>query len=282
MAIEQITPEQKEAAENALANCKLSMEQDQEQIAQQAAKQAKEQADEAMQALAQIPNEIIQNIQDAITLLTNIVSGYNFPGSPSFDADAIIDSIIALVDPVIAGLDALPIPSIPGLSNIVELLAKLSSIKLDPADKEEVDSNFKDKLPSIPPEFYAIVNALLAALQTIAYTLPLSLISLIFNMLNTIIGLFQQIAGVIGVPGIPPPLSLVPDCITLMPKILDLIPKFGIQIGTVVENKVRSLLALMTVKQFPEPPEDITQPELNQSCPNRPEEIPQQAEEQQQ
>lgn len=42
-------------------------------------------------------------------------------------------------------------------------------------------------------------------------------------MIDCIISLFNQIAGIIGVPSIPFPLSLVPDCISLMPKMLNFI-----------------------------------------------------------
>ena len=39
-------------------------------------------------------------------------------------------------------------------------------------------------------------------------------------MLNVIIKLFKQIAGIIGVPSIPFPLNLVPKCISMMPDIM--------------------------------------------------------------
>ena len=42
-------------------------------------------------------------------------------------------------------------------------------------------------------------------------------------MLNTIVGLFKQIAGIIGVPSIPFPLSLIPNCISMMPDIMNFI-----------------------------------------------------------
>ena len=42
-------------------------------------------------------------------------------------------------------------------------------------------------------------------------------------MLNSIVGLFKQIAGIIGVPSIPFPLSLIPNCISMMPDIMNFI-----------------------------------------------------------
>ena len=39
-------------------------------------------------------------------------------------------------------------------------------------------------------------------------------------MIDTIVGLFKQIAGIIGVPSIPYPLTLVPQCISMMPDLM--------------------------------------------------------------
>ena len=53
--------------------------------------------------------------------------------------------------------------------------------------------------------------------------MPMVFVKLIFDMLNKIIGLFKQIAGVIGVPSIPYPLNLVPQCITVATDVMEFI-----------------------------------------------------------
>lgn len=60
-------------------------------------------------------------------------------------------------------------------------------------------------------------------------------------MLDTIVGLFKQIAGVIGVPSIPFPLSLVPQCISMVPDIMEFVINAPGKINTVVSGKLKQM-----------------------------------------
>lgn len=270
MAVEQITPEQKEIATEALKECMESVEQDTQELAQEVEKKIKEKADQISQQLAAIPTEIIKQIQDAIDFLMKIINGYNFPGSTKFDADKIIDQIELALQPVVDALESLPVPEIPGLKQVKDLLELLRQIKLTNDEKKEIDRRF-DILPTVPPELISIVNALIQAIQTIATMLPLILINLIFQMISAIIDCFKLIYDKIGVPSIPFPLTIIPDCLDLMPKIFMLIPNFTSKIKDVVEAKIRQTVAKITILQFPELPRSISLQDLHPSCPQRPE-----------
>ena len=86
-------------------------------------------------------------------------------------------------------------------------------------------------------------------------------------MLNVIIGLFKQIAGVIGVPSIPYPLSLVPDCITMMPDMMMFILQAPGKMYDVAYATLKKVCGKLLTMQVPEPQLDIQVPQALPTCP---------------
>jgi fructose/tagatose bisphosphate aldolase len=94
-------------------------------------------------------------------------------------------------------------------------------------------------------------------------------------MIGVIIGLFQQIAGVIGVPGIPYPLSLLPDCISAMPKIIDVVQKVPVMMYAAVKGLIKDKLAEAMALSIPKPNIDLDTlksliPEIEDPVPDKP------------
>lgn len=79
-------------------------------------------------------------------------------------------------------------------------------------------------------------------------------------MLNVIIGLFKQIAGIIGVPSIPYPLSLVPNCITMMPDMMQFIMQAPGKLYDTAYATLKKVCGKLLTMQVPTPPTDIQIP----------------------
>ena len=266
MAIETISPDQTAAASAVEDICQAGKSQINSQAAVEAAKKAKEAIDEATQKIANLPFDLIGQLQDAIETLMKIINGYESPSMPEFNADAIIAKIEAMLNPVVSALSSLPVPSIPGLADISSLLAALSALSSS-SGKNPKPPNPKEMLPEIPDEIISILKDLLVSIQSLCMTLPLVLINVIFQMLNVIIDLFNQIAGVIGVPSRPYPLSLVPNCISMVPDIIDFVINAPIKISLTTTNIIRKKIKEMLDMQVPEFPDNVEAPESLPSCP---------------
>lgn len=266
MAIEAINPSQQATAIETENICQQSLQQKLSQEAAESAKKAKEELDKAMQKIAELPYDMIGQLYDVIEKLMKILNGYENPSNPEFNASKIIAKLESMLNPVISALQKLPVPSIPGLSDIVKLLAKLSALASSNDDSSPPDP--KKLLPQIPPEVINILEDLLLSIQSLCATLPLVLINVIFQMLNVIIGMFTDIAGIIGVPSIPYPLSLVPDCISMVPDILDFMMNAPIKISLTTRNIIRKKIKQMMDMQIPKFPDNVEIPESLPCCPD--------------
>ena len=80
------------------------------------------------------------------------------------------------------------------------------------------------------------------------------LIDILFQMMAVIPDLFNMIAGVIGVPSIPFPLSLVTEMPALMPKIKKLTTELPTQVRQLVEGVVKQKYAESMALSVPKPP----------------------------
>lgn len=127
-----------------------------------------------MQKLAAIPEDIIDGLVKTIEKLMKIINGYENPAMPDFDPSVTITEIENLLNPVISALTSLPVPSIPGLSDISGLLSALSAMK--PTEKPKNDF----KRPEIPEAMLETLKSLLIAIQSLCIALPLTLINVIF------------------------------------------------------------------------------------------------------
>lgn len=265
MAIEQISSEQAKKTVEIKAECAQSVAQQMEQKATEQLKKAKEELDKLSQSLAKIPEKAIKNLNEAIQKLMKIINGYEPPDDPEFDPAKIIAKLESLLKPVVSALSSLPVPKIPGLSDISKLLDALTSMISSTSD--DTKSSTKKPKAEYPPNLKATLLDLLSAIQSLCTTLPLVLINLIFQMLDIIVGLFNDIAGVIGVPSIPYPLNLIPNCISMMPDIM----KFALQVPgklmNTVDGTLKQAYGKITSMQFPEVPDDVQKPELLSPCP---------------
>lgn len=88
-------------------------------------------------------------------------------------------------------------------------------------------------------------------------------------MLNTIIGLFKQIASIIGVPGIPFPLSLVPNCIAMMPDLTNFVINVPGKLMDITTSAIQDAWSIMTAQQMPKPPDPIVLPSKLPPCPQK-------------
>lgn len=104
-----------------------------------------------------------------------IINNYENPNSKKFNSKSVIAELEAMLKPVLKALTSLPVPSIPGLAQIADLLASLKSfVSSDDSGGEEAPQ------AEIPPELTAKLKDLLAAIQSLCTTLPLVLVNLIF------------------------------------------------------------------------------------------------------
>lgn len=278
---EQLTDSQIAQAKKNLEICQQSLAQQIEQLSEDAQKKAVEQIKiaqqelkNAQQKLAKLPEDLIEQLSTTIEKLMNIINGYERPGSETLNVDVIIKEIEKLLNPVISALNSLPVPSIPGLDHITDLLAKLPSLlNSNSSGKTEADlKKLVPKKPAIPNELMAFLYDLLAAITSLCATLPMVLINLIFKMLDTIIGMFKQIADIIGVPGIPYPLSLVPQCIESVPKITDCVLNLPVKLNVAVQGTIRKKLREIAAMKFPDAPEalkEVEPPKDLPACPAR-------------
>lgn len=339
MAVEQTTAAQQAASAMALSKCKESKQQNLAQDSAEAMKKAKEEIDQATQKLASIPKDIMKNIQDAMSQLMSIINGYEDPYNPNYDPYPSVTYTEKLLDSIVSQLKSLPVPDVPGLSQIVNLLAVLSSTKkstmpkldmskLSPStlsalssqqnlsNQSQISSNLSGNMlsnnissqisvinissqissqlssqlssqmssqmssqisaqgqnqnnPAVPPELLECLQDLLVALQSLCTMLPMVLIKLVFDMLEVIIKLFKQIAGVIGVPSIPFPLSLVPQCIPLVTDIMEFICDTPGKTSRVIKAVLSKKSKEMMEAQIPSAPDGIKQPEVLAPCPQR-------------
>ena len=97
------------------------------QAAAEQMKKAKEAVDKVQQQLAEFPENAIKDLNDAIKLLISIISGNMPANDKSFDPKAVIAQLEAMLKPVLSALSSLPVPEIPGLAQIADILAALKA-----------------------------------------------------------------------------------------------------------------------------------------------------------
>lgn len=268
MAIQEATEAQKQQADISLKDCMKSLAQQANQLAAEQMVKAKEAIDKATQALAQLPEKAIGSLNEAITMLLNIVNGHVNTTSSKFNAETIIAQLEALLNPVIKALSSLPIPAIPGLTLIKQILKALKAL-IASLSSSGTEQNLYMSTAEIPPELMDLLRDLLSAIQSLCTTLPLVLINLVFQMLNCIISLFKQIAGILGVPSIPYPLNLVPKCIEMMPDIMAFILQVPGKLFDAMYGTLKRAFGSITDLNFPEMPDKIELPKLYVPCPLR-------------
>lgn len=266
--VEQLTTEDLEMAKATEDKCAASKEQDKLQDATEKAKKTKEGSDIEMQGTSAIPESIVDGLTKSIEALASAIAGYQNPASQSYDASAAISEVQGLLPTVIASLASLPVPSIPGLSNISALLGTLASIN---PTQGPIDG--KDR-PEVPDELLATLKSLLVALQSLCTALPLTLLNVAFQMFEMCIVCFLQIQAVSGVPTIIPyPLNIAPLCTAMIPDIQKFAMNMPEKMNMAVSGKLRQMYKQIQDTQIPSAPEDIQKPERLPKCPVHQKEI---------
>jgi len=77
------------------------------------------------------------------------------------------------------------------------------------------------KRPAISTDILDTITELVQGISTLCQLLPMQMVIMSFNMFMVIIDMFNEIKNALGVPSIPYPLNLAPDCAELCPKIVD-------------------------------------------------------------
>lgn len=219
--------------------------------------------EKALQKIAEIPITIEDKIQEIKDMLDKLLGKYldKFmnPESPEFDLDILIAKLKAVTEPLLAVIT--PLQDVGGQVPIIgELTSILSMVKSSSGNTEISKEEIKKLLPQKPEIPSKVWNAIKGIGQDIweaTQQLPLMLINIIFQMIGVIIGMFEQIAGVIGVPGIPYPLSLLPTCIESVPVILKFMYNGGSQMINLLQGVVKDKLAEAAALAIPKPDLDM-------------------------
>lgn len=271
--IEPISPTQAAEAEKNLEICKEGLAQQAEQAAEDAGKKATNAINKANQQLAKVPEELIESLQEIIKKLMNVICSWESPADPNFDPDKVIADLKKMLDPavemVVKLVSDVGMPEIPGLKDISELLAKLSSMKKPNPPTESM--KLKLKKPDIPSEWKQTLLDLRAAVTALAITLPLIFINFLVNAVNEILGVKIPVVGLSlwSLLSAVPYVKQIPDLITLVPKTIELIPNFPTKIKSATEGKIREQVQAIQDLSIPPKPE-ATKPAIElPACPQR-------------
>lgn len=211
------------------------------------------------QQLAEIPITIEEKIEGIKDLLDGLLGRYlgplMNPNSPEFDLEILIAKMKAIVEPLLASIS--PIESLAGkipiIGDIASIMAVLSASSGGGKLSKEELKKLIPKKPEIPTKPLEDAKGIFYDVMAIAGQLPMVMINVIFQMLGVIVGMFEQILGVIGVPGIPFPLSLIPDCIKMIPQITLFIWNAPQLLYAMTEGVIRDKLAEAMVLSIPVP-----------------------------
>lgn len=293
MATEKLTDQQKQVSDMLEESCQASLVQQNKQKAQESLQKAKEQLDKQSQMLAQLPEQAVIKVDQAEKQLMSIIDGYVDSDSPEFNLDKIINQIEQMIKPLINMLGSIPVPSIPGISQISDLLTALKTlIKItdDKKDKEneedDQNENLKDQLEQgledgmdkiskievkvppaeIPPKLTETAKRFIISIISLCVMLPLVLINLIFQMIAAIIKMFKKIAEKLGYPEIPYPLNLVTNCLEMMPEVIKFVKNAPTKLYDTVCGSLKQAYGKITSLQVPSIPDDVNVPKSLQTC----------------
>ena len=293
MATEKLTDQQKQVSDMLEESCQASLVQQNKQKAQESLQKAKEQLDKQSQMLAQLPEQAVIKLDKAEKQLMSIIDGYVDIDSPEFNIDKIIKQIEQMIKPLINMLGSIPVPSIPGIQQISDLLTALKTLikitddKKDKENKEDdQNENLEDQLKQgledgmdkiseievkvppveIPPKLIETAKRLIISIISLCVMLPLVLINLIFQMIAAIIKMFKKISEKLGYPEIPYPLNLVANCLEMMPEIIKFVKNAPTKLYDTVCGSLKKAYGKITSLQVPSIPDDVNVPKSLQTC----------------
>ena len=293
MATEKLTDQQKQVSDMLEESCQASLVQQNKQKVQESLQKAKEQLDKQSQMLAQLPEQAVIKLDKAEKQLMSIIDGYVDIDSPEFNIDKIIKQIEQMIKPLINMLGSIPVPSIPGIQQISDLLTALKTLikitddKKDKENKEDdQNENLEDQLKQgledgmdkiseievkvppveIPPKLIETAKRLIISIISLCVMLPLVLINLIFQMIAAIIKMFKKISEKLGYPEIPYPLNLVANCLEMMPEIIKFVKNAPTKLYDTVCGSLKKAYGKITSLQVPSIPDDVNVPKSLQTC----------------
>lgn len=236
--------------------------------------------EKALQKIGEIPLKIedtIQEVKDILDTLLGKYLGKLDPNNVDFDIEILIAKIKGIVDPLmssIAPLESLvgKVPIIGEIASILSIIQGASSTS-GPLTKEEIKKLIPQK-PEIPGKIVNCIRGIIEDISVVAQQLPMIMINILFQMIGVIIGMFEQILGVLGVPSIPYPLSLLPQCITSWDLIKLFIWHIPSLLQALIEGAIKDKLAEAMALSIPKPNLDFDiistlcpKPELDKSSP---------------
>lgn len=252
MAVEQISEAQKENSAAAQSTAEAAVAQKAEQtqaIADQAVADATAQAnaaiDKANQALADLPGKIEETIDDFKKAIEDMLNASMppaaDPNSYDFDVDAVLGKLKGVLNPVTSAISPVEqvVGKVPVLGDLMSALTAVTSQSgpTTSLSKEDIKKMVPEP-PEIPPALMAKIKAIKDDLIMFSIQLPTLLIDVIFQMLSSVFDMINMIAGVIGVPPMIFPFSLIKALPPLMPKIKTLVT----QMPTIVEDTIKGVV----------------------------------------
>ena len=137
-----------------------------------------------------------------------------------------LNTIKSMIDPMMS--IALPIEGIAGkiplLGDLIPLLTQMSTDSSGETDiSEEELYKLIPTAPDIPPSVIEKAEKIVKLIGQVIQYLPIFLIDAIVQMLQAIKSMFDQIVGIIGVPPMIYPFTLVDSLAALVPKVKQLI-----------------------------------------------------------
>ena len=252
MAVEQISEAQKENSAAAQSTAEAAVAQKAEQtqaIADQAVADATAQAnaaiDKANQALADLPGKIEETIDDFKKAIEDMLNASMppaaDPNSYDFDVDAVLGKLKGVLNPVTSAISPVEqvVGKVPVLGDLMSALTVVTSQSgpTTSLSKEDIKKMVPEP-PEIPPALMAKIKTIKDDLIMFSIQLPTLLIDVIFQMLSSVFDMINMIAGVIGVPPMIFPFSLIKALPPLMPKIKTLVT----QMPTIVEDTIKGVV----------------------------------------
>ena len=270
MSVEKISPEQEIQTQESVSDDRTSTEEKKlqvdtqnESIAKQAEVDAQSIIDKANQELAKIPQKIEDNL-DVLIKTLKILMGKNVDprvdiNSPDFDIDVAIGDFNKILNPLLGVVSPIEsvVGKIPLIGDIMGLLTKLTYGGDTGGLSMEDIKKLVPSMPEIPPSLKSKVYETQVTIQEFCKQLPMLLIKVIFSMLVAIYDMFDQIVGIIGVPPAIFPFNLVKQLPNIVDKAIDFSTNAPSQIKTIVEGKIKDMMAASQALAIPNPPTQI-------------------------
>lgn len=271
MSEKNITPEQKIQAQQSINDDKISTKENNAQVDIQKSSNEKQlltdeqsATDKANQELAKLPQKIEDDLDEFNKTLKKLMGKNVSPkvdvNSPEFDMDVALGDLNSIIKPLMGAISTIEtvVGKVPVIGDLGGAISKITSAgDTGGLSKEEV-KKLVPTPPDIPPALNSKVQESLVTTQEFCIQLPMLLFKVIFKMLGAIYDMFDMISGVIGVPPPKFPFNLVKQ----MPTVVDLIQNFATsapsQVKTIVEGKMKDMMATSQALAIPKPPSEIS------------------------